>query len=50
MAVSLWDDAELNDLRANPAKHACAITGVGFTADEWGRYIPELPYQPTCPG
>jgi WD40 repeat protein len=48
--VTLWDLAELNDLRADPAKYACAITGRGLTADEWKRYVPELPYLNTCPG
>jgi WD40 repeat protein len=48
--VTLTDYTELADLTANPAKHACAITGRGLTTDEWARYIPELPYQPTCPG
>ncbi len=45
----LWDFTELNNLRADPARQACAITGGGLTADEWSRYIPELPYQRTCP-
>jgi WD40 repeat protein len=46
----LWDYTKLNVLRADPAKHACAITGRGLTEDEWTRYIPEFPHQPTCPG
>jgi WD40 repeat protein len=48
--VSLWNYTGLNDLRADPARSACAITGRGLTEDEWGRHLPELPYQNTCPG
>jgi WD40 repeat protein len=47
--VTLWDYAELNHLRADPASYACVITGRGLTSDEWARYLPEFPYQPTCP-
>ena len=47
--VSLWDYTELNKLRADPARYACAITGGGLTTEEWARNIPELPYQATCP-
>jgi hypothetical protein len=47
--VSLWDYTELNDFRADPTKQACVITGRGLTAEEWASYIPELPYQSTCP-
>jgi hypothetical protein len=46
--VTLWDTAVPKDLAADPARHACAISGRGLTADEWTRYIPELPYRPTC--
>ena len=46
--TSLWDYTKLNDLRADPAKQACAITGRGLTAEEWASYIPDFPYQPTC--
>lgn len=46
--VPIWDYAALNDLRRNPAKRACAVTGRGLTEQEWERYIPVLPYQPTC--
>jgi hypothetical protein len=48
--VTLWDYTPLNELRANPAKYACDITGRGLTSEEWDQYIPELPYQQTCPG
>jgi WD40 repeat protein len=46
--VTLWDYAIPKSLRADPAGHACAITGRGLTTDEWARYIPELPYRQTC--
>jgi WD40 repeat protein len=47
-SVTLWDYSMPEDLRADPDKHACAITGRGLTQEEWARYIPELPHQPTC--
>lgn len=48
--VALWDYTKLNQLRADPVKQACAITGRGLNAGEWARYVPELEYQRTCPG
>jgi hypothetical protein len=47
-AVTVWDYSGLNDLRSDPARQACVITGRGLTADEWAYYVPELPYQSTC--
>ncbi|MFC7532470.1 TIR domain-containing protein [Actinoplanes sp. GCM10030250] len=47
-AVTLWDYSVPKELSADPGRHACAITGRGLTAEEWARYVPELPYQPTC--
>jgi WD40 repeat protein len=46
--ISMWNQSGLNNLRADPAKQACAITGRGFTAEEWRRYVPELPYKRSC--
>jgi len=48
--LGLWDVTELNSLRADPAKVGCTFGGGGLTADEWARYIPELPFQRTCSG
>ncbi|MEU4618400.1 TIR domain-containing protein [Actinoplanes sp. NPDC023801] len=45
----LWDHSALNALRADPAAAACAVTGRGFTQQEWDSYVPETPYRPTCP-
>ena len=45
-----WDYSALNDLRANPVDLACAVAGGGFTEQEWAAYIPDAPYQRTCPG
>jgi WD40 repeat protein len=45
----LWDYSALNTLRAAPSQAACAVTGGGFTPDEWAAYVPETKYQPTCP-
>ncbi len=47
-SVTLWDYTVPENLSADPDGHACAITGRGLTAEEWARYIPELPHQPTC--
>ncbi|GAA0816086.1 TIR domain-containing protein [Spirilliplanes yamanashiensis] len=49
-AVTVWDYSELNDLRADPVAHACAIAGNGLSPDEWARHIPELPYRRSCDG
>jgi hypothetical protein len=46
----LWDYSSLSALRDEPAAVACGAAGGGFTADEWVAYIPEVAYQPTCPG
>jgi len=46
--VTLWDTTVPKDLAADPARHACAVSGRGLNEDEWSRYIPELPYRATC--
>ena len=48
--AALWDYSSLIALRDEPAAVACRAAGGGFTADEWAAYIPEVAYQPTCPG
>jgi WD40 repeat protein len=45
-----WDYSPLNALRSDPAGHACAVTGGGFSAAEWATLIPDAAYQPTCTG
>jgi hypothetical protein len=45
----LWDLAEIDHLRSHLVEHACVRTGSGLNREEWARYIPELPYQATCP-
>jgi WD40 repeat protein len=47
-AAGLWDYSPLDELRADPVAHACAIAGRGLTAEEWRRYVPELPYRRSC--
>ena len=46
--IEFWNVAELNDLRADPARFGCTLVDGGLTAEEWARLIPELPYQSTC--
>ncbi|MEU4425795.1 TIR domain-containing protein [Actinoplanes sp. NPDC024001] len=46
--VTLWDATAPREVAADPGRHACAVAGRGLTAEEWARYIPELPHQPTC--
>jgi WD40 repeat protein len=46
----LWDYSSLIALRDEPAAVACGAAGGGFTADEWAAHLPEVAYQPTCPG
>jgi WD40 repeat protein len=45
----LWDLSELDNLRGHVAELACTLTQGGLDRDEWVRYIPELPYQSSCP-
>ncbi|MET0415082.1 MAG: WD40 repeat domain-containing protein, partial [Actinoplanes sp.] len=47
-SVTLWDYSVPERLGNDPDGHACAITGRGLNEEEWARYIPELPHQPTC--
>lgn len=46
----LWDYSSLIALRDEPSAVACRAAGGGFTPDEWAAFIPEVAYQPTCPG
>jgi WD40 repeat protein len=48
--VALWDYSQLKAVRADPVAYACAVTGRGLNAEEWTRYVPELPYRRTCGG
>ncbi|MEU4622110.1 TIR domain-containing protein [Actinoplanes sp. NPDC023801] len=46
--IMLWDPTVPKDLAADPVGNACTVSGRGLNADEWARYIPELPHRPTC--
>ncbi len=48
--VILWDLTKLKDLQDHAIERACSIARGGLNRDDWDRYIPELPYQDTCPG
>jgi WD40 repeat protein len=45
----LWSLISLKNLRDHAMERACSIVGNGLSRDDWARYIPELPYQNTCP-
>jgi WD40 repeat protein len=48
-AVLLQDLTKLVELRADPGAWACDAAGRHPLAEgEWARYVPELPYQPSC--
>jgi len=47
--VVLWDLADLDQVRNHAVQRACSITHGGLDRDEWGRRIPDLPYQDSCP-
>ncbi|MGH3869682.1 MAG: WD40 repeat domain-containing protein, partial [Pseudonocardiaceae bacterium] len=47
--VRLWDLTGLTDLLNHTVEYACSLTHGGFHPDEWARYIPDPPYQNTCP-
>ncbi len=47
--VILWDLTGLNQVRDHVVERACAATRGGLDRAEWARYIPDLPYQETCP-
>jgi WD40 repeat protein len=46
--VTLWDPTVPKELAADPARYSCTVSGRGLNADEWARYIPELPHEQTC--
>jgi WD40 repeat protein len=48
--VILWDLSDLDDLRRHAAEQACSLARRGLDRNEWARYVPDLPYQRTCPG
>ncbi|MGH3889878.1 MAG: hypothetical protein ACRDSZ_25490, partial [Pseudonocardiaceae bacterium] len=47
--VILWDLTDLNQVRDRAVERACSIAGGGLDRDEWKRYLPDLPYQGSCP-
>ncbi|HEX9338023.1 MAG TPA: hypothetical protein VF892_19150 [Pseudonocardiaceae bacterium] len=48
--AALWDLAPLAELRDQASSRACDIAGGGLDEPEWSSYVPNLPYQKTCPG
>jgi WD40 repeat protein len=48
--TTLWDVGDLPILRVDAPRIACRLAGRGLNPGEWERYVPNLPYQATCPG
>jgi WD40 repeat protein len=46
--ITFWDVTIPRELAADPIRNACTVSGRGLNADEWARYIPELPHRATC--
>jgi hypothetical protein len=38
----------MTNLQHHALTVACNLAGDGLNPTEWNRYIPDLPYQPTC--
>ena len=47
--VILWDLARLNELRASALERACRAVGTGLRREEWASFVPDVPYEQTCP-
>jgi WD40 repeat protein len=47
--ATLWDVGDLPILRVDAPRIACRLAGRGLNPGEWERYVPNLPYQATCP-
>ncbi|MGH3831205.1 MAG: TIR domain-containing protein [Pseudonocardiaceae bacterium] len=45
----LWDLTHLSQVRDHVVERACSATQGGLNHAEWAHYIPDLPYQNTCP-
>ncbi|MGH3807003.1 MAG: hypothetical protein ACRDRU_10295 [Pseudonocardiaceae bacterium] len=45
----LWDLTDLYQVRGHAVERARSATCGGFDRDEWAHYIPDLPYQDSCP-
>jgi hypothetical protein len=45
----VWNLGDLPEVMANATGLTCALPGVGITPDWWSQYVPEMPYQRTCP-
>lgn len=43
-----WDTSKLVRLSRDAVAASCRKAGGGFTPAQWKRYLPDLPYQPTC--
>jgi WD40 repeat protein len=48
-SVTIVDLSGMVDLREHAVERACDRVGRGLDPDEWARYVPNLPYEQTCP-
>jgi WD40 repeat protein len=59
LAVGSWDGSDgtvtildlsgIIELRKHAVERACDRVGRGLDRDEWARYVPDLPFEETCP-
>jgi WD40 repeat protein len=47
--IALWNLTQITDLRDQPVVHACAVIRHGLNQPEWNQYLPDLPFEETCP-
>ncbi|MBL7488138.1 hypothetical protein I6A60_34100 [Frankia sp. AgB1.9] len=46
--IHLWDVRQLQQVRADLIRTACARAGHGLSRQDWLRYLPDIPYQDPC--
>jgi WD40 repeat protein len=47
--IIVWSIGDLPEVLAHAPSLACALIGPAITPDWWHQYVPEMPYQRTCP-
>jgi WD40 repeat protein len=47
-SARIWDLSDIVYLHRHPLPDACGIVGRPVSREEWSRFVPDLPYEPTC--